>query len=105
MSARHSPRRALAVAVVLPLALGAMTSASQAASNASASRFSLNGTAELSPGTRVQSAGHLNLKASLQAATSHVAQSGGGYTLLAGASPLSLVCTPDTIFMDGFDGG
>lgn len=103
MSACIPSRHALALAAALPLALCALVPAARAATP-SAARFTLTGSAELAPATRVQSAGSLRLQASLQAETTHAAPSGGGYAIIASASPQSLVCTPDTIFMDGFDG-
>lgn len=104
MSARHPSRHALAGAVAFSLALYAISPASHAASPPSASRFSLAGTAQLSPDVPIQSAGNLRLQASLQAAVAGAAQTGSGYAIAAVVSPQSLVCTPDTIFMDGFDG-
>ena len=85
------------------LALAALLAASALPAHATnANRYVLAASAALHPAAIVQESDRFRLEAAFTAASSSA--SGGRYSLAAHVTPLALVCTPDTIFMDGFDG-
>lgn len=88
------------------IALAALLAVSALPAHAAdANRYALTASAALHPSAAVvQKSDRFSLKAAI-AGTDNGAFDGSGYSLAAYATPLALVCTPDTIFMDGFDGG
>ena len=87
------------------LALAALLAVSALPAHAGkANRYALTASAALHPSAAVvQKSNRFSLEAAF-AGTSDGAFDGSGYSLAAYTTPLALVCTPDTIFMDGFDG-
>jgi len=99
MDARLSPR----VRTRPVLALAALLAASALPAHAvDANRYALTASAALHPSAVVQHGDRFSLKAAF-AETGSGTFDGSGYSLAAHVAPLALVCTPDTIFMNGFD--
>lgn len=104
MDAHLLPRARTRPAVALAALLMASALPTRAAD---AGRYALAASATLHPSASVQKNDRFRLDAALAAATATgtAASSGSGYSLAAQVAAVALVCTPDTIFMDGFDGG
>ncbi len=66
-------------------------------------RFVISAAASLHPVPAAQTTGRFELRATLATQTAEP-QSALGYSLTARIAAQPLVCTSDTIFMDGFDG-